>query len=431
MGHVLRKVLYICHDHPDESPGGAQIVAYQLYEAIRDAGDFEPVMVSRVRPSADTIGHDAARFALAGRDPNIYHLRTAYREFDRLLLSAHAKRLYTEDWRGFLTAIAPDVVHFRHAMWLGYDMLRETRQTLPDVPIVYTLHEFVSICHHHGQMVRVFDHAPCTKASPQRCHECFPEVSPQQFFVRERFIKSALEVVDMFIAPSRHLRQRYIEWGIPPEKIRYEDTGLVPRPVAPDPPDAGRRRRIGFFAAMTPYKGFDVLLEAMKILQARSADVQLVAWVANLEVQRAEFQDRVRTLLEDTADTVVLGGRYEQSELPALLGSVDWSIVPSVWWEVGPNSVREAMMYRRPVICSDIGAMAERVADGVNGLRFRVGDPVSLADTIQRAVDDPSLWDRLVGQIKSPRTLDEHRVAITGIYQELLGRVPEHAAAAA
>ena len=36
-------------------------------------------------------------------------------------------------------------------------------------------------------------------------------------------------------------------------------------------------------------------------------------------------------------------------------------------------------MHGRPVICSDIGGMAEKVTDGVDGLHFRGGDPEDLA----------------------------------------------------
>jgi glycosyltransferase involved in cell wall biosynthesis len=77
-------------------------------------------------------------------------------------------------------------------------------------------------------------------------------------------------------------------------------------------------------------------------------------------------------------------------------------------------------MLRRPVICSNIGSMAERIQDGVNGLHFRVGDPDSLADTIRRAVGAPELWDKLRGQITDPHPMDEHLPIITGIYKQLL-----------
>ena len=52
-------------------------------------------------------------------------------------------------------------------------------------------------------------------------------------------------------------------------------------------------------------------------------------------------------------------------------------------------------MHGRPVICSDIGGMAEKVTDGVNGLHFAAGNPAQLAETIRLAVSTPGLWDRL------------------------------------
>ena len=70
------------------------------------------------------------------------------------------------------------------------------RRVLPDAPIVYTLHEFLPICHRDGQMVRTSATELCTEASPRRCHECFPEISQQEFFLRERFVKAHFEHVD-------------------------------------------------------------------------------------------------------------------------------------------------------------------------------------------------------------------------------------------
>jgi glycosyltransferase involved in cell wall biosynthesis len=233
-------------------------------------------------------------------------------------------------------------------------------------------------------------------------------------------VKAALELVDVLIAPSQHLRRRFIEWGIPADKIRYEDYGRVRVEPIPDPPDAGRRRRIGFFGQMTETKGVDVLLEAMKILDRENTQVRLLLHGANLEHRPQEFQQRVRTLLDETKESVSFVGRYAHGELPALMSAVDWVIVPSIWWENSPLVIQEALMQRRPVICSDVGGMAEKIRDGVNGLHFHVRDPYSLANTIRRAVTDPELWHRLRGQLTDPHGMDAHLAALTGIYHELL-----------
>jgi len=426
----VRKVLYVANNHPTIRPGGLEAYADELYRAVSEGGEFEPIFVSRIGPPQSTeAAHEGTRFALADGDPNLYYLHTEFHEFDRVLWTARSKQLYTEDWRAFLHAVKPDIVHFHHSAFLGYDMIRETRRTLPDVPIVYTLHEFLPICHHSGQMVRTGSYKLCHAASPRRCHQCFPEIPAQTFFLRERFIKSAFEHVDMFITPSEHARRRFVEWGIPAERVRHQDYGRISPTALADPPDAGRRRRIGFIGRITEYKGVDVLLEAMKILQAQDAGVQLVLRGANLDMQLPLFQERVARLLDETAGSVRFTGPYEQADLPAVLSAVDWLIVPSIWWETGPLVIHEALMHRRPVICSNIGSMAERIQDGVNGLHFGVGDADSLADTIRRAVNSPELWHKLRGQITDPHPMDEHLPIITGIYNELLVQGEKSAAA--
>jgi glycosyltransferase involved in cell wall biosynthesis len=429
-GSVLRKVLYICHNHPTNRPGGAELYAHELFRAMRDGGEFEPTFVAKAGPPMSTMAaaHSGTRFALVDDQSHEYLLYTDRGEVDLLLGSARDLRLYTREWRSFLEALAPDLVHFQHTLFLGYEMVRETRNTLGDVPIVYTLHEFLPICHHNGQMVRVGSFELCDGASPRRCNQCFPKIPPSQFFLRERFIKAALAYVDLFIAPSRHLRRRYIEWGIPAEKIVCEDYGRLPVTPIADPLDSGRRNRIGYFGQITRYKGVDVLLEAMKLLIEEGTDVRLTLHGANLEHQAPQFQENINRLLEETSASVRFAGRYEHAQLPDLLSEVDWVVVPSIWWENSPLVIQEAQMYGRPVICSGIGGMAEKVRDGVDGLHFAVGDPQSLADTIRRAVSTPELWGSIRPQITGAYPMDEHLATVSRLYEGLLNRAPAQAA---
>jgi glycosyltransferase involved in cell wall biosynthesis len=94
-----------------------------------------------------------------------------------------------------------------------------------------------------------------------------------------------------------------------------------------------------------------------------------------------------------------------------------------VWWENAPLIIQEAFANRRPVICSNIGGMAEMVRDGVDGLHFQAGDPADLARTMKRAATTPQLWQRLSAAIAAPRTVaaaaDEH----LDFYRELLSGV--------
>jgi glycosyltransferase involved in cell wall biosynthesis len=87
------------------------------------------------------------------------------------------------------------------------------------------------------------------------------------------------------------------------------------------------------------------------------------------------------------------------------MARVDWCIVPSLWEEAFCLVISEAWQFRRPVISSDIGAMAERVADDVDGLHFTRGDPDALAAAIRRACTETGLWERLSDAAPQPPSL--------------------------
>ena len=95
-------------------------------------------------------------------------------------------------------------------------------------------------------------------------------------------------------------------------------------------------------------------------------------------------------------------------------------VVPSIWWENSPLVIQEAFHYGRPVICSDIGGMAEKVEHGVNGLHFRAGDAADLARTLEEAVATPGLWEQLRAGIRPVYGMDQHVAALEALYESLL-----------
>jgi len=75
-------------------------------------------------------------------------------------------------------------------------------------------------------------------------------------------------------------------------------------------------------------------------------------------------------------------------------------VVPSIWWENSPLVIQEAFGAGRPVICSDIGGMAEKICHDVDGLHVPVGNALEWSRTLLNAADTPDLWERLAGGIK-------------------------------
>ena len=242
--------------------------------------------------------------------------------------------------------------------------------------------------------------------------------------MRSLFIKTHFDKVDLFIAPSKFLRQRYIDWGIPSWQIVVVDNGTTP--VDPPPPrhkgNEERRAVFGFFGQINVYKGLLQLLTAMDYLSQVppdvSADIRLVVHGAHLDSNPPEFVESFRTLLSRTSQRVHFAGPYQRRDLGRLIAAVDWVVVPSIWWENSPLVIQEAFAHRRPVICSNIGGMAEKVRRGRDGFHFQVGDPFELASLMARLAADLEVWDQLQKTIQRPLSVAEVAARHLELYRE-------------
>lgn len=418
-----RRVLFVVHGHPAERPGGVEHYALQLHRALGDHGGWESTLLARSGPphSERRVPADGRRIASLNGAADELLLFTEGYEYDWLNgTMRHDKSLYTRHLRALLKELRPDVVHFQHTLFIGYDAIREVRRTLPRAAIVVTLHEFLAICHQRGQMVRATDGSLCDHEGPDRCAECFPDVAPTRFALRKQFVQAQFALADLFVAPSRLLRDRFIAWGLPPERILLEDYGQ-PESRAPAVERPSPHKVFGFFGQLTPFKGIDVLLRAAALAAndvPSDREPLLHVHGANLDLQERAFRERLARALQ--APGVTSHGPYAPTEVGSLMDGVDWVVVPSVWWENSPLVIAEAFARRRPVICSDVGGMAEKVAHERDGLRVRPGDPAALAGTVRRAVSEDGLWERLSAGIRPPHAMSAHLETLTAAYEGLL-----------
>ena len=110
------------------------------------------------------VAHPGTPFSSVNGDPNQYFVFTETEHFDFFTLTSRDKSLYSQHLTNFLLAHRPDVVHLQHTHFIGLDLLSQIRRVLPEAAIVYTLHEFLPICHRDGQMVRTFNSELCERS---------------------------------------------------------------------------------------------------------------------------------------------------------------------------------------------------------------------------------------------------------------------------
>ncbi|HEV2363650.1 MAG TPA: glycosyltransferase family 4 protein [Caulobacteraceae bacterium] len=418
---ALPKVLLLSVQHPELVRGGAQQICYELFLGLRASGKVRPILLAAVDPEAAALYKSGARITgFDGREDEFLFLDAGFDHRWMRLPSADRAAAYAE----FLELMQPDVVHFHHFMLFGVDFLTLTRKVLPRARIILTLHEFLSICAANGQMVRPTDGAVCTRPSPVRCHQCFPDRGPEFFFMREMWVKRHFEAVDLFTTPSRFMIDQFVQWGLNPDKLVHVTNGQQDYGAGwLRPPGNGPRNRFGFFGQLVDNKGVHVILEAVQILRAEGfTGFTVEINGGNLrfagKARRAEIESfrEAEEALAPAERIVRFNGAYEVERLPELMNRIDWCLAPSVWREAFGLVISEAWMFRKPVICSQIGAMAERVADGVNGLFFALGDPRSLADVIRRACTEKGLWESIVATIEPPPSREVMVEAFLALY---------------
>lgn len=401
------KVLLISLFHPELVRGGAQQICYELFQGLKETPGIEATLLASIDDSVPALFKSGARITgFDGRDREFLFLSREYDYWWHRSSSAQLLESYAE----FLREIRPDVVHFHHFMTLGIDLISLTRKVLPGARILFTFHEFLAICAADGHMVRKNDGSLCTHASPVRCHQCFPELPPEQFFIRERWMKKHLEAVDVFTTPSRFMIKHYTAWGINPKKIFHVGNAQQNRgSTASVPMPRARRNRFGFFGQLVDAKGVHILLRAVENLWAEGfVDFTVEINGDNLRYASESCRKEIQDFLErESAKTygeriVFFNGSYEVDQLASRMARIDWCIVPSVWWEIFCLVISESWMFRRPVIVSNVGGPAERVRHEVDGLHFEVGDPRSLAQTMRRACTEKGLWSRLAAGIRPP-----------------------------
>ena len=414
----MYKALVFAHGHPEYSPGGGEIAAHQMFHEIKSRPDWSAVFVGRIDPAL------ALRpvSLVSGDDEIGLATRSEFFRFhneDEVFLFETLPEL--------LRRVKPDVIHLHHFLHLGIEMIRVINELCPDTPLVLTLHEYYAICNNNGQMITTVGDRLCRKSSPTACSKCFPSVSQEDFFLRERLIKAHFGGVDHFISPSHFLKQRYVDWGLRAEHISVIENGQSPAPRLPPRELMGakdRRGRFSFFGQLQRFKGLEVLVDAMKLIPAElcwpKGPIRLAIHGSGLQWQPKAFQDRIHASLASLGERAKLYGRYQTDELPLLMADADWVVMPSIWWENSPIVIQEAQNFGRPLVVSGIGGMAEKVEHLVNGIHVRPNDPQSLADGLIKAAFSEGLWEKCAAGAKAPPTLRETVDATFAIYHSLM-----------
>ncbi len=241
----------------------------------------------------------------------------------------------------------------------------------------------------------------------------WPERLAARRRVRRRWqaVRRMARQIDLFVAPSRYLRDEFIRFGFDPRQVIYSDYGFVTSGYQPRDtlPEFGRR--FMFVGSLVKHKGPHVLLEAFRALPA-DATLDVCGSFDYAPSYSAELREQCEHP----------GVRFLQQvpneRIPELLAETDCLVVPSIWTENSPLTIHEAFLSGVPVIASRLGGHVDLLADG-GGLLYDGDDPEDLARQLLRVYREPGLLRQLAQEIPEVKPIDRHTDELVGLYRSL------------
>jgi glycosyltransferase involved in cell wall biosynthesis len=284
--------------------------------------------------------------------------------------------------RRLIRETRPDVAHFHNTFLMispaAYYVCKEE-----GVPVVQTLHNFRLLCpaatfFRDGRICE--DCLGKAVPWPGVIHACWRGSRAGTALVStmlavHRLLKTWQEQVDVYIALTEFARQKFIEGGLPAEKMIVK-----PNFVYPDPGPGGNERAYALLVSrLTVEKGVLTVLEAWE---------RLSPLVPLKIVGEGPLSKEVQRVCQGKPHIDFLGAK-PLPEVYSLMQKARFVIFPTLLYETFGRVVIESYAAATPVIASNIGSASTLVVNGSTGLHFIPGDPLDLARKVQWAWEHP------------------------------------------
>jgi glycosyltransferase involved in cell wall biosynthesis len=338
--------------------------------------------------------------------------------FSSAPLPLAGRALYSRDAEQCMEAIVraarPDVAHL-HSIYhqLSPSILQPLRRH--DVATVLTLHDYKLVC---PSSILFANGKLCERCKGHQYHNAVIQGCVHDSRLKSAFCatESALhdalgsyrKNVDMYISPSRFLKEKMAELGMDGDRIVHVPNPLIVADYAPG--DASGDYFL-FSGRLEEVKGVETLLDAMAGSEIAS---HFELRIAGEGRRRKALESYCR---EKGLANVRFLGWLPQDELAELHRGALFVVVPSIWYENSPLSVLEAHAYGTAVIGADIGGIPELIARGRTGLLFEAGNAAELQCRLEELLTNP---ERAVEMGRAGRDVVEQTCAPERQYTQLM-----------
>ena len=474
------RILFVLHDFLPKHPAGTEIYTFEVAKELQRRGHDVHIFAAEKEiglPNLTVHFREYEGLPVHELTNNLF-----YSSFEETWDYPHVVNTFSL----FLDDLKPDVVHFMHLLYLSVGCVEEVARR--GIPVLYTLHDYWLQCARYGQRIHTNGNichdivpevcgeclldlkykqtrveramakgiaslnsktgvdlsAPArslgdllkgrgkqsasdepklaekTAEQKARALEIAEQIRERDVVLHERL----LPIVYRFLAPSNFLRDRFLDWGIPPEQIDYCRTGINLDAFEGVERTTSDSLRVAFIGTPAPHKGVHVLLEAWGKLsgdQRARGSLQIFGGLDH----NPEYIRRIQVLSEEVGASMM--GALKRSEVAGALARTDVLVIPSIWYENSPLIILEALATKTPILVSDLGGMAELVDPGVTGYRFKVNDSGDLCKVLDRLLSSPEELSSLFPDDLVVKPVTRDGEILEDLYAEAIAHVSSQA----
>jgi len=309
-----------------------------------------------------------------------------------------------DNFAKLISEIKPDIAHIGHLNHLSTGLVDELNKQ--KIPIVFTLHDFWLMCP-RGQFLtrsigKEHNFQLCSGQQDHKCaSDCYrvyfsgneqdeeQDIENWSHWTHQRIIetKAIIDKVDLFIAPSNYLRNRFIsDFGVSENKIIFLDYGFPTEYLTQTEKSKEKTNfTFGYIGTHITSKGVNQLIEAFR-------EIEEPTTLKIYGRHNGQSTYALKLLAATSKNKIEFVGEYINRNLANdVFSKVDCIVVPSIWAENSPLVIHEAQSCKVPVIAADFGGMKEYVQHKVNGLLFEHRNTNSLKEQLRFAIANPNL----------------------------------------
>lgn len=383
------RILQIIHCFPPESMTGSEIYAYNLSKEL--SRNHKVNVFYRINdPKKEEYGIIKENY----EGLNVYKINNTLKGYSSIA-GMYKNEEIEHRFIQVLDEVKPDIVHIHHLLFLSLGIIDEIKKR--NIPIVFTLHDYWLVCP-RGQLLKT-NLRVCNRHIGTNCFYCLGSglslkgllrriAHVNKISISKKFthsLKDINEKVDLFISPSRFLRNKFIEFGIPEKKIIYSDNGMNLDYFKDAEKIKSDKIRFGFIGTLISSKGAHVLIKAFNRIKSDKAILKIYG---KSPVNNGIFNYRQRIKKAARYNrNIKFMGTFNNRDVAKIFKEIDILVFPSIWEENSPIVLHEATATRTPAIASNIGGVNELIKHGENGFLFKAGDFKELYVCMQNAMD--------------------------------------------